>query len=270
MPRIQSEETVLFNYCEYFTPDFEHDCVEAVWSFRPGKLGKYLVLPDGRVDLVARFHVGDNETVSHIRLIVAGPASRSSLVPATPRTGFLGVRFRLGWGVICLGLDPRILRDATLLDEQARSALGTLAIPLVQARNVSELQRVLFNTARTLASRIQPSSRFARAANAIGVLQDCDGKSSITTLAQKAGVSVRTLHRDIVATAGLSTKLLAALFRFEHAMRILRIAPSHNLALLASEAGYSDQAHMNREFRRFGGFTPAARPDVVIINAPRT
>ena len=104
MPRIQSEETVLFNYCEYFTPDFEHDCVEAVWSFRPGKLGKYLVLPDGRVDLVARFHVGDNETVSHIRLIVAGPASRSSLVPATPRTGFLGVRFRPGWGVICSDL----------------------------------------------------------------------------------------------------------------------------------------------------------------------
>jgi AraC-like DNA-binding protein len=260
---------VRFNYCEYLTPAFEHDCVEAVWSFRPCKPAKYLVLPDGRVDLLARFHVGPNETVSHIRLIVAGPASRSSLVPATRHTGFLGVRFRPGWG-ICLGLDPKMLRDAALLDEEVRSALGLLAIPLVQAKNVSEVQQVLFNTACTLASRVQPNSRFARAANAIGLLHDCDGKSSITTLAQKAGVSVRTLHRDIVATAGLSTKLLAALFRFEHAMRILRIAPSHNLALLASEAGYSDQAHMNREFRRFGGFTPAARPDVAVINTSRT
>lgn len=270
MPRIQSEKTVLFNYCEYLTPDFEHDCVEAVWSFRPGKPAKYLVLPDGRVDLLARFHVGHNETVSHIRLIVAGPASRSSLVPATPRTGFLGVRFRPGWGIICLGLDPKMLRDATLLDEQARSALGTLAIPLVQAKNVSELQQVLFNTACTLASRLQPSRRFTRATNAIGLLQNCDGKSSITTLAQRSGVSVRTLHRDIVATAGLSTKSLAALFRFEHAMHILQIAPSHNLALLANEAGYSDQAHMNRDFRRLGGFTPGARPAVAVINTPRT
>ena len=270
MPRIQSERTVRFNYCEYLTPDFEHDCVEAVWSFRPGTPARYVVLPDGRVDLLARFHVGPNETLSRIRLIVAGPASRASLVPATPHTGFLGVRFRLGWGIICLGLDPKMLRDATLLDEKVHSVLGTLAIPLVQAKNVSELRQVLFGTACTLASRMQPDSRFARASYAIRLLHDRNGKSSITTLAQKAEVSVRTLHRDIVATAGLSTKSLAALFRFQHAMRILRIAPSHNLALLASEAGYSDQAHMNREFRRLGGFTPAARPDVAVINTPRT
>lgn len=258
------------NYCEYDKPEGELGCIEAVWSFRPDRPGKYLVLPDGRVDLLARFHVGPDDAVSAIRLIVAGPAMRPSLVPATPRNGFLGLRFRPGWGAICLGLDPRMLREATLFDAQVRAALGRLALPLVRATTASELLQAFLSTARALASGRQQDSRFARAADAISLLLGRDGRCSVEALAQELGVSVRTVHRDIVATTGLSAKSLGALFRFQHAMRILRVAPSHSLALLAAEAGYSDQSHMTREFRQYGGFTPAARPDVAVINVPRS
>lgn len=266
---IHVERTARLNYREYHSPEFAHGCIETMWSFRPEKLARYLVLPDGRVDLLARFHVGPNDAVSHIRLIVAGPAMRSSLVPAAPHNGFLGVRFRPAWGAICLGLNPQMLRDVTLLHEEVYAALGRLAIPLVQAKNTGELRQNLLNTACTLASGILLDSRFARTAKAISLLQARDGKCSVEALAQEAGVSVRTLHRDIVAMTGLSAKSLGTLFRFQRAMRILRLAPSHNLAMLAAEAGYSDQSHMTRDFLRFGGFTPAFRPDVAVINVPR-
>lgn len=253
-------------YFEHSIPGFPYDCVEAVWSFRPDEPGEYLVLPDGRVDLLVRFQIQSGDAVSNIRTIIAGPARKASLVPATPCTGFLGVRFRPGWGAACLGLDPRGLCETTLLDDEVRAALGTLAYPLVQAKEISELQQVLLKTACILASGIQPDRRFARAVTAIRYIHDCDGKCSVETLAQMVGVSTRTLHRDIVTMTGLCAKSLSALFRFQHAMRILRAAPSSKLAVLATEAGYSDQSHMTREFRQFGGFTPGLRPDAVVIN----
>jgi AraC-like DNA-binding protein len=253
-------------YIEYPLPSFPYDCVEAVWSFRPHERAEYMVLPDGRVDLLVRFQIDPSDAVSNIRTIIAGPARRACFVPATPDTGFLGVRFRPGWGAACLGLDPKDLCEATLLDDEVRAALGRLTYPLVQAKKVSELQQVLLKNACTLASAIRPDRRFVRAVTAVRYLHDCDGKCSVGTLAQMVNVSTRTLHRDIVTMTGLCAKSLSALFRFQHAMRILRVAPSHKLALLATEAGYSDQSHMTREFRQFGGFTPALRPDVVVIN----
>jgi AraC-like DNA-binding protein len=253
-------------YFEYPSPSFPHDCVEAVWSFRPHEPAEYMVLPDGRVDLLVRFQIEPGDAISNIRTIIAGPARRACFVPATPHTGFLGVRFRPGWGAACLGLNPKELCEATLLDDEVRAALGTLAYPLVQAKEVSELQQVLLKTAYMLVSGIRPDRRFARAVTAVKFLHGCDGKCSVETLAQMVNVSTRTLHRDIATMTGLCAKSLSALFRFQHAMRILRITPSYKLALLATEAGYSDQSHMTREFRQFGGFTPGLRPDVVVIN----
>lgn len=254
-------------YFEYPLPSFQYDCVEAVWSFRPHEPAEYMVLPDGRVDLLVRFQIEPGDAVSNIRTIIAGPSRRTCFVPATPYTGFLGVRFRPGWGAACLGLDSRELREATLLDGEVRAALGRLIYPLVQAKEISELQQALLKTVSMLASGIQPDRRFARTVTALKYLHSCDGKCSIETLANMVNVSTRTLHRDIVTMTGLCAKSLSALFRFQHAMRILRAAPSYKLALLATEAGYSDQSHMTREFRQFGGFTPGLRPDVVVINA---
>jgi AraC-like DNA-binding protein len=39
-------------------------------------------------------------------------------------------------------------------------------------------------------------------------------------------------------------------------MDLLRQAPLPGWAVLALDAGYCDQSHMNREFREFAGLTP--------------
>jgi AraC-like DNA-binding protein len=266
VPGIQHEGFVRPNYFEYHPQHVDHDCIEAFWSFRPSESAEYRVLPDGRVDLLARFDVGADEAVSKLVLIVAGPARRFSMVPANPHTGFLGVRFRPGWGAACLGLHPETLRDRTLLGEEVHRLLGDVADPMLRTGTLSGLRQSLLNAARVLASRVQPDSRFTRATAAIRLLHDCDGACPVDRLARAVGVSTRTLHRDILATAGLPAKSLAAVFRFQRSMRTLRTEPSLSLARLAADAGYSDQSHMTREFRQLGGFTPAARPDVAVIN----
>ena len=67
-------------------------------------------------------------------------------------------------------------------------------------------------------------------------------------------------HRGFIAifkqATGLSPKRYARLMRFQQLVAALHSCPASTLTELALRAGYSDQAHMTREFREFAGVTP--------------
>ncbi len=71
----------------------------------------------------------------------------------------------------------------------------------------------------------------------------------------------RYSHRGFIAlfrqATGMSPKRYARLLRFQTVLAALRRKPGGSLAALAHQAGYSDQAHMTREFREFAGITPS-------------
>lgn len=70
----------------------------------------------------------------------------------------------------------------------------------------------------------------------------------------------RYSHRGFIAlfkqATGLSPKRYARLMRFQYLLGALRASADVPLGQLALDAGYSDQAHMNREFREYAGSTP--------------
>jgi AraC-like DNA-binding protein len=49
---------------------------------------------------------------------------------------------------------------------------------------------------------------------------------------------------------------MARIIRFDRALRLLQSSEGQTLADVVFEAGYYDQPHMNREFRRFTGGSP--------------
>jgi AraC-like DNA-binding protein len=67
-------------------------------------------------------------------------------------------------------------------------------------------------------------------------------------------------HRGFISifkqATGLSPKRYARLMRFQTLLAALRAHPNSALTDLALMIGYSDQAHMSREFREFAGITP--------------
>ena len=56
---------------------------------------------------------------------------------------------------------------------------------------------------------------------------------------------------------GLSPKEFARLLRFQRALRLAAERPGIAWAVVAARAGYSDQAHFTRHFKRHVGATPA-------------
>jgi AraC-like DNA-binding protein len=85
-------------------------------------------------------------------------------------------------------------------------------------------------------------------------LLESDGAVPITTLAEELGWSRRHLAVRFREELGMPPKALARLLRFERAVKRLRAGD--DLADLALDAGYYDQAHFNRDFRAFAGTTP--------------
>ena len=87
-------------------------------------------------------------------------------------------------------------------------------------------------------------------------LAEADGRVRIGELTGELRCSHRHLTTRFREQLGLSPKPFARILRFDRAVRRLRREGGEGLAQIAHECGYYDQAHFNRDFRRFAGVTP--------------
>ena len=98
-----------------------------------------------------------------------------------------------------------------------------------------------------------PDSGVARA---LAVIEQ--GTSGVRALAREAGMPERTLQRRFVAEVGVGPKAYQRVVRFRRVFALVSAAPEGGLAAAAHRAGYYDQAHLTRDFRRFAGAPPRA------------
>jgi AraC-like DNA-binding protein len=82
-----------------------------------------------------------------------------------------------------------------------------------------------------------------------------NGEALIAAVARRLMLSERQLERRFLASVGITPKRFATLRRFERAVKLAETAPS--LTSAALDAGYYDQSHFIRDFRRFTGAAPA-------------
>jgi AraC-like DNA-binding protein len=92
---------------------------------------------------------------------------------------------------------------------------------------------------------------------AVAQLDESGGRLSIEALVARLGYSHKHVLRMFQRHVGTTPKLYAQLVRFERAVEAMRSQPITRLAELAQDTGYSDQAHLVREFRRLSGDTPS-------------
>ncbi len=90
------------------------------------------------------------------------------------------------------------------------------------------------------------------------VLAERHGAVGVAELADRVGWSRRHLGGRFRDEFGLSPKVAGRVMRFERARRLLVADTSSGLADVAATAGYADQAHLTREWRRLAGSTPSA------------
>jgi AraC-like DNA-binding protein len=87
-------------------------------------------------------------------------------------------------------------------------------------------------------------------------LRASQGTQAIGLLAEEAGCNHKQFIAQFREQLGLPPKTLARLLRFEHAVENIKRGGAPDWPALARECGYHDQAHFNKDFRRFAGVTP--------------
>lgn len=86
-------------------------------------------------------------------------------------------------------------------------------------------------------------------------LQDARGQLRIHDLATDLGLSRSYLNKRFDEQIGLSPKTVARILRFRHAAQLIT-ASTARLGPIADACGYSDQSHLDREFRALADCTP--------------
>jgi AraC-like DNA-binding protein len=111
--------------------------------------------------------------------------------------------------------------------------------------------------AEWLVARAGEPGEEALLANRLAELAEDRGVQRVGTLAEQVAVSERTLQRLARTYIGLSPAALIRRRRLQEAAERIRDDPDADLAALATDLGYTDQAHLTNEFVRVLGFTPA-------------
>jgi AraC-like DNA-binding protein len=91
---------------------------------------------------------------------------------------------------------------------------------------------------------------------ALTTLHRHQGHIRIEQLARHLDLSPKRLIGLFQAEMGMTPKAIAQLLRFNRALRLLFQSTRPSLSEMALECGYYDQAHFNRDFRTYCGFTP--------------
>jgi AraC-like DNA-binding protein len=138
----------------------------------------------------------------------------------------------------------------TLLGPSAEELRNQLLGAESSEARFAHLERFLFG--HLSPSRL-PSAMVCEAARRI---EEAHGNLRITSIHTDLGVSRKQLWLRFGRELGLSPKAYAQLHRFVWTLARLRESTSVEWPRLAAAAGYSDQAHLVRDFRRAASASP--------------
>ncbi len=233
-------------YTEWPAPAALRDAVACLWAQVTSDADRSgLVLPDGCTDLIWEQGRG---------AFVAGPDTGPVPTTMTAGTVMLGIRFRPSAGGSAFGIPLSELRDqrvdlADLRPGDARRLSATLDPDPAAARALDVTAALVADGAPDLA--VTQAARLLR-----------DPQARAEDVAADIGLSLRQLRRRCHAAVGYGPKTLQRVLRFRRFVSRIDASPDGpdrlDLAAIAAEAGYADQAHLTRECGKLSGLTPAA------------
>jgi AraC-like DNA-binding protein len=211
-----------------------------------------VIVPDGCMDIICK----------NSKLFIVGSMHKPKTVQIEANDFYFGIRFKAS-------ILPQIFwKEANTLIDQV--------VPL------SEIDEILEQNLKGLVLHIDylgVINEFFESyllkcqfnemvLKAIKVIDDNQGIISLSELEESIGIGIRQMERLFKKHVGYSPKQYAKVVRFFHIYHQI-IKSDSNLSIEAVDAGYYDQAHFNKEFKKYTGSIPKERKKSHFYNKKR-
>src|SRR3954452_13479945 len=204
-----------------------------------------LILPDGCVDLIWR----------NDELILAGTDRAAWRTSIAPGERMLGLRLRPGVAGAVLGMPASEVLDVHIrLEDLLGRWANELEERLAESNGDEEVFELLEKSVGTRIEDGGPDPLVLAATRRLGF-----PGARVDQLAESLGISERQLRRRFHQSVGYGPKTLDRVLRFRRLVaRAGAVASGESdLARVAADLGYADQAHMTRDCLALSGLPPS-------------
>lgn len=249
------------HHVEFEPPEELKDAIRCFWYNRMDfgeQATDFEVLPDGYTEIIFLFgntcSISNNGTLLPLQSpFIMGLLDQPVILNMKNRLEILAIRC-FPWTVFdLLGLPSG--KDGIHLFEHPIAGLRPTLNKLVSAGKIDESIACIKQYFLNMRSQLIIDNTLSKAGTA---MREANGAMPVSQVAASAHATVRTLERKFKQSSGYTVKDVSGLMRFEQVRNHLWLYPDANIAGLAHELGYTDQAHLSREFKRYSGTTPAA------------
>jgi AraC-like DNA-binding protein len=246
---------------EFEPPEELRDTIKCFWYDKRdfGEIqSSFEVQPDGYAEII--FHFGNACSIFYNGCTqplpspaMMGLLNHPFLLTTKSHLEIIGIRC-FPWTVFdLLGLPSG--KDGVRIFEHPIALLQPALDKLIHAGRIDEALAQVQKYFLNARSGIATSTMLFKAGVA---MREANGSMPVSQVAEAAHATVRTLERNFKQSSGYTIKDVSGLMRFEQVRNQLWLSPNCNIASLAHELGYTDQSHLNKDFKRYSGTTPAA------------
>ncbi|WP_134322022.1 AraC family transcriptional regulator [Cumulibacter soli] len=217
--------------------------------------GSHVGLPSSTMTLVLALDEGLDVTLGGTRGTYDAMLSGLHTTPATIRYGTAQVGIQLA-------IDPLASRGLFGMPaaELAHSVVdldavwGRLGEQVLDAAGSADSLRQACRAVESSISLAGNPGVRREVAGAWQLIMNARGQISVDVISEAVGWSRRHLEQEFRHEFGVSPKQACRLRRFERSVELVRA--HHDLAESAAIAGFSDQSHLNRDWRALAGTSP--------------
>jgi AraC-like DNA-binding protein len=252
------------NY-QTFEPDQDLTAfIKCYWTLESPKEEmpeKQTIVPDGCMEMI--FHYGDlykqyldnGNNIIQPRCFVIGQLTRPLEIEPTCETGIFSIRFHPEGFLPFITTSIKEMENTAVSLEELFEKVGQeIEQQILNANSASERIKLIEIFLLNRLTDIETIDRIVR--STVETIMTANGQLSVDELSTLTQVDRRQLLRKFSSAIGLSPKQLSRTIRLQTALKMLLNNQFSNLAELAYENEYYDQAHFIKEFKEFTGSTP--------------
>lgn len=178
-------------------------------------------------------------------------------------------KFRPGGFGAFTGIDVGALRDTAVALPEVLPDAAELTEQVLSASDLSRQRGLVEAYFRRAAADLAPDANYRLLLHIVAAMEADPDLTRVDQVTARFDIAVRTLQRLFRRYVGVGPKWVLRRYRLQDGAQLLAQGRSDDLAALALELGYFDQAHFSREFAREIGMAPLeyARVSLMSQNA---